>query len=108
MGLTPVFHATVYLCGMESMLTSTAQATLDAKETKHRQIVNHAVSFNAIKNLAFDLLLSDLDSDSILEKLTALFLTNPCLERKNRNPPRKNSSSRTLLNFHKRIKKHCF
>jgi hypothetical protein len=102
------FYATVYLTGLESLLTGTAQATLDAKETKHPQIVNHAVSFNAIKNLAFDLLLSDLDSNTLLEKLTALFLTNPCLERKNRNPPRKNSSSRTLLNFHKRIKKHCF
>jgi hypothetical protein len=102
------FHATVYLSGMESMLTDTAQATLDAKETKHRQKVNRAVSFNAIKNLAFDLLLSDLDSASVLEKLTTLFLTNPCLERKDRNPPRKNASSRTSLNFHKRIKKHCF
>ena len=102
------FHATVYLSGMESLLTGTAQATLDAKDTKHAQIVNHAVSFNAIKNLAFDLLLSDLDSNTLLEKLTALFLTNPCLERKNRNPPRKKSSSRSLLNFHKRIKKHCF
>ena len=102
------FYATVYLTGLESLLTGTAQATLDAKETKHTQIVNHAVSFNAIKNLAFDLLLSDLDLNIILEKLTVLFLTNPCLERKNRNPPRKNSSSRTLLNFHKRIKKHCF
>ncbi len=102
------FHATVYLSGMESMLTDTAQASLDAKETKHRQKVNRAVSFNAIKNLAFDLLLSDLDSAFVLERLTTLFLTNPCLERKDRNPPRKNASSRTLLNFHKRIKKHCF
>jgi hypothetical protein len=102
------FHATVYLSGLASLLTGTAQATLDAKKTKHPQQVNHAVPFNAIKNLAFDWLLSDLDSNAIVEKLTALFLTNPCLERKNRNPPRKNSSSRTLLNFHKRIKKHCF
>ena len=102
------FHATVYLSGMESLLTGTAQATLNAKDTKHAQIVNHAVSFNAIKNHAFDLLLSDLDSNTLLKKLTALFLTNPCLERKNRNPPRKKSSSRSLLNFHKRIKKHCF
>ncbi len=102
------FHAAVYLTGLESLLTSSAQATLDAKETKHPQIVNHAVSFNALKNLAFDLLLSDFDSNIVVQKLTALFLTNPCIVRKNRNPQRKNSSSRTLLNFHKRIKKHCF
>lgn len=102
------FHATVYLSGLESLLTDTAQATLDMKETQHPQTVNRAVSFNAVKNLALDLLLGDLDTDVVLEKLTALFLTNPCLVRSNRNPPRKKSSSRTLLNFHKRIKKHCF
>ena len=102
------FHATVYLSGLESLLTATAQATLDAKETQHPQTVNRAVSFNAIKNLAFDLLLGDHDTDTLLEKLTALFLTNPCLDRSNRNPPRKKASSRTLLNFHKRNKKHCF
>jgi hypothetical protein len=71
--------------------------------------VNRAVSFNAVKKLALDLLLvGRLETDALLEKLTALFLTNPCLERSHRNPPRKNTSSRALLNFHKRQKKHCF
>lgn len=103
------FYATAYLSGLESLLTDTAQAMLDAKATKYPQTVNRAVSFNAIKNLALDLLLAgNLDTDSLLEQLTALFLTNPCLERSHRNPPRKRSSARALLNFHKRQKKHCF
>ncbi len=103
------FHATVCLSGLESLLTDTAQAILDAKDTKYPQSVNRAVSFNAVKKLALDLLLvGRLETDALLEKLTALFLTNPCLERSHRNPPRKNTSSRTLLNFHKRQKKHCF
>jgi len=103
------FHATVYLSGLESLLTSTAQALLDAKDTKCPQTVNRAVSFNAIKNLALDLLLGGgLETDALLEQLTALFLSNPCLERGHRNPPRKNTSSRALLSFHKRQKKHCF
>ena len=103
------FHATVYLSGLESLLTDTAQAILDAKDTKYPQSVNRAVSFNAVKNLALDLLLvGGLETDALLEKLTALFLTNPCLERSHRKPPRKNTSSRALLNFHKRQKKHCF
>lgn len=102
------FYATVYLSGLESLLTDAAQAQLDAKGTKHRQKVNRAVSFNAIKNQALDLLFSDMAIDPLLEKLTALFLRNPCLERTDRNPPRKKSSSRVLLNFHKRHKKHCF
>jgi len=103
------FHATVYLSGLESLLTDTAQAMLDAKATQYPQTVNRAVSFNAVKNLALDLLLGGrCETDLLLEQLTALFLTNPCLKRGHRNPPRKNSSTRVLLNFHKRQKKHCF
>lgn len=102
------FHATVYLSGLESLLTDAAQAQLDAKKAKYPQTVNRAVSFNAIKNQALDLLFGDMETSPILEKLTALFLTTPCLERSDRNPPRKKSSARVLLNFHKRQKKHCF
>ncbi|BCG65167.1 MAG: transposase, IS4 family [Methyloprofundus sp.] len=102
------FHSSVYLTGLESILTDAAQKQLDAKETKYPQIVNRSVSFNAIKNHAFDLLLGDTETNFIEEKLTALFLTNPTIERKHRNPPRKKSSARRLLNFHKRQKKHCF
>ena len=74
------FHATVYLSGLETILTADAQAALDAKEVRHPQTVNRAVSFNAIKNAAFDLLAGDLATGPLLEKLTALFLTNPCLD----------------------------
>jgi hypothetical protein len=102
------FFATVYLSGLESLLTNTAQAQLDAKNTKYPQTVNRAVSFNAIKYQALDLLFSNEPTEPLLEKLTALFLSNPCLERQHRNPPRKKSSARVLLNFQKREKKHCF
>lgn len=103
------FHATVYLSGLESLLTDTAQAMLDAKATQYPQTVNRAVSFNAIKNLALDLLLTGgLETDLLLEKLTKLFLTNPCTGRNHRNPPRKKTSARALLSFHKRQKKHCY
>lgn len=102
------FHATVYLSGLESLLTDSAQAALDSKNTKYPQTVNRAVSFNAIKNQALDLLFSDGPIGPLLEKLTALFLTNPCLERNHRTPPRNKISARTSLDFHKRQKKHCF
>ena len=102
------FHSSVYLTGLESILTDAAQKQLDAKETKYPQTVNRSVSFNAIKNHAFDLILGESETETIEEKLTALFLTNPTIERKHRNPPRKKSSARQLLNFHKRQKKHCF
>jgi hypothetical protein len=102
------FHATVYLSGLESLLTETAQTQLDAKNTQYPQTVNRAVSFNAIKYQALDLLFSNEPLDPLLEKLTTLFLSNPCLDRQHRNPPRKKSSARTLLSFQKREKKHCF
>ena len=103
------FFSTLYLSGLETILTEPAQNELDQKETQHPQIVNRAVSFNAIKNQALDLLfLSDIEPDVLLNRLTALFLTNPCLERKGRSPPRKKASSRALLDFHKRRKKHCY
>ncbi len=103
------FFSTVYLSGLESILTESAQVQLSQKETVHPQIVNRAVSFNAIKDQALTLLfLSELKTEELLERLTAVFLMNPCLERKGRNPPRTKPSSRALLNFHKRQKKRCF
>lgn len=102
------FYATVFLSGLESLLTNTAQARLDAKNTRHRQTVNRAVSFNAIKNQAFELLLTQMTIEPLLEKLTALFVANPCLNRNQRQPTRKKSSARVLLNFQKQQKKYCF
>lgn len=102
------FFATLYLTGMESILTADAQATLDSRSTKNRQKVNRGVAFNTIKNRAFDLLNSRIDGPTLLEKMTVLFLQSPSAERKGRNPPRKKSSAHRLLNYHKRCKKHCF
>ncbi|MCK5189689.1 MAG: IS4 family transposase, partial [Methylococcales bacterium] len=79
------FFSTLYLSGLESLLTEPAQDQLSQKDTVHPQIVNRAVSFNAIKDQALALLfLSELESDVLLERLTALFMMNPCLERKGR------------------------
>jgi hypothetical protein len=102
------FYATIYLTGIESVLTDAAQAQLDGRNTRHPQTVNRAVSFNVIKNTALDLLYSTLDTDTLLAQLTMLFLKNPTSSRSERNPPRQKSSSRALLSFHKRMKKQCF
>lgn len=97
------FFATVYLSGLESLLTDEAQTRLDAKQTRHPQRVNRAVSFNA-----FDILFGDEDAETIRERLTALFLTNPASYREGRHPPRKNTSNRGLLDYHRRRRKHCY
>ncbi len=103
------FFSTLYLSGLESLLTEPAQSQLKQKDTVHPQIVNRAVSFNAIKDQALALLfLRNLETETLLDRLTELFLMNPCLERKGRNPPRSKSRSWTLLDFHKRQKNAVF
>lgn len=102
------FFSTVYLSGLESLLTDEAQTRLDAKPARHPQRVNRAVSFNAIKHNALDILFGDEDAATIRERLTALFLTNPTSYRAGRNPARKNTSARGLLDYHRRRRKHCY
>jgi len=115
-GKTPLsvqqdFHATLYLTGLESILTQKAQQTLSQKNrTQYRQQVNHAVAFNALKNKAFDLLFSDSDADLLLEQLTQLFLMSPTLVRPNR--PRESSDRKSklshALDYYKRRRKIVF
>lgn len=102
------FYATLYLTGLESILTADAQEQLEQRPTQHRQTVNRGVAFNIIKNQAFDLLNSRISINKLLRKMTALFLQSPNSDRKGRNPPRQQSSAHRLLNYHKRKKKHCF
>jgi len=103
------FYSTVFLTGFESILTEDSNVELTKRETKYPQQVNHAVSFNAIKNHAFELLYGEKDTDILLDKLEKLFLTNPTRYRLNKpSPPRKNSSSKSLLNYFKRLRKVCF
>lgn len=98
------FHAAVYLTGLEAILTADAQGQLSAKPIPQAQTVNRAASFNAIKHQALDLLFSDVDTATLCTRLTALFLTNPTTDRPHRNSPRKKTSARSLLDFHKRQK----
>lgn len=102
------FHATIYITGLESILTNDAEEQLSQRNTRHEYHVNKVVSFNVIKNEVIDLLDRESDVDVLLKKLTRLFLKNPSCLRKNRKVPRRKSSDRKLLNHHKRLKKICF
>jgi hypothetical protein len=103
------FYSTVFVSGLESVLTEDARELLSAKssDNKHSQIVNKAVSFNTIKNHVTDLFLTTDNFEVLFEKLTRLFMTNPVCVR-DRKVPRNKSSSRKIINYHKRIKKICF
>jgi hypothetical protein len=99
------FYSSVDLTGLESILTADTHSTLSEKPTVHRQQVNRAVSFNAIKNHAIEILLSKDDNNLVLKKLESLFLTNPTSQRENRKVTRKKRSARHLLNYAKRRRK---
>lgn len=104
------FFATIYISGLESLLTDQAQSILQSRSVhnKYPQQVNRAVSFNTIKNHVIELLFTEPDEDMLLDKLTLIFLAKPTAVRKNRSFSRSNSSPSKRLLFHKRFKKICF
>ena len=73
------FYSTVYISGLESILISDVDEEMANRDTKNELQVNHNVSFNAIKNQALKLLLSegDLSTDELIEQLENLFRTSP-------------------------------
>jgi len=104
------FFATVFITGLESILTDTAQARLAvlSTQTRHTYQVNRTVSFNAIKNHVLELFYTQTDDEVLFDKLTALFLTSPTCIRPDRVVPRQSRSHWHLLSYQRRKKKICF
>ena len=104
------FYSIIFISGLESLLIEDAQQELDENghDNKYPQKVNKAVSFNAIKNYIIDLFYKDESLEILSDKLTKLFMTNPCCVRKQREVPRNKSKPRKIINYQKRIKKICF
>lgn len=104
------FYSTIFISGLESLLTQEANIYLQDKSVPHKHIqqVNRAVSFNAIKNHVIELFLSETDETLILDKLTRLFLLKPSYIREGRVVSRLVSSSLKRLHFQRRRRKVCF
>lgn len=105
------FFAAVFLTGLESLLTDDAQARLQLRtsQTQHTYQVNHAVSFNALKNHVFELLFDDtLDLDTLCQQLTCLFLTDPTCIRPDRVVSRRHPNYYKRYVFHRHKRKVCF
>jgi hypothetical protein len=102
------FWSTIFISNAETILTEGAEEKLNPpEEARLEKKVNRAVSFNAIKNMAFELFYEE-NRAVALEKFTKLFMMNPVVQRKTRVVPRKKFSARRSLNFHKREKKEVF
>lgn len=102
------FYATIFLSGVESILTLDAEATLAKHKASQPKKVNKAVAFNIIKERAFEIFYSKQSSDKQLKQLTELFITSPTVVRKDRKTPRIENSSRQVLSYYKRTHKVVF
>jgi hypothetical protein len=104
------FYATIFISGLETIITGEANEELAEKNTKHPQKVNKAISFHVIKQKVLKLI--DEKPKDFEEQITKLFMQNPTLIRTERQkPPRKkNKSSRNAasLHFQKHVRKHVF
>ena len=77
-------------------------------ENKYKKHVNKAISFNAIKTMAFEIFYGNYSYDVVLQKLTKLFNTNPILERPNKTQHRTKIRPKSSLSYQRRIRKHVF
>ena len=104
------FWSTIFISNLETIMTEDIEANVKVEysEKQQKRAINKAVSFNAIKNLAFEILSTKKDKSEIMTKLTDLFLTNMTAVRKKRIVPRNKISDTRSLNFQKRFRKHVF
>jgi hypothetical protein len=102
------FRVAVLLTGVEGILIEDAEEELKKQHGGYPKKVNKAVSFNAIKDKAFELFMSTGPQDEVLTELTELFMQNPTVVRKDRRPPRVTRSSTMYWAFGNDNGRWCF
>jgi hypothetical protein len=102
------FYVAVLLTGIETIFTEDSETWLKRQKGGHAKQINKAVSFNTIKQHAFEIFMSDEPPDELLDKLTRLFVTNPVTRRPGRKSPRGRLSPSARLNFVRRRRKIVF
>jgi len=105
------FYAAIFISNLESVLIGPAQERLDEQNKKgrrNRAKVNHSVSFHAIKNDIIKLFYSDLATEELMERLTALMMMNPVSKREDRKVERKKMVHSQSLRYHRYKKKIVF
>lgn len=103
-------YSTVFVSNLESLLVAPANQQLQEQTSllKHRQQVNHAVSFHAIKSHLLALLASQEPIPQVVEKLQRLFLANPTTIRPERVVPRKKPSAWRSYYHQRQVRKAVF
>jgi hypothetical protein len=103
-------YSTVFVSNLESLLIAPANQQLerDSQGLKHRQQVNHAVSFHAIKTHLIALLAGSQSVAQVLEKLERLFLATPTTVRPKRIVPRTKASAWRSYYHQRQVRKAVF
>ena len=104
------FWSTIFITNVETIFTEATEQEVNKhlKEGVLPKKINKAVSFNAIKNMAFDVFYNQENSSDPAEKLTELFKTNMIVQRTDRTAPRDVISVRKAYNYQRRNKKHVY
>lgn len=103
------FFSTLFISGLETILSAETNAELGKKSTLRKQQVNKAISFHAIKDKII-LLMFDPPTD-FEEQVRRLFILNPTLKREDRqkNPERLSlKANAKSLHFQKFTRKAVF
>lgn len=104
------FWPTIFISNLETIMIEDVEKNMNANTIPERkkQKINKSVSFNAIKNMAFEIFFNEPDKNKIINKLTRLFIMNPVTVREDRQMLRKKISDTQSMNFQKRKRKHVF
>jgi hypothetical protein len=104
------FYSTLLLSNIESVLIEPAASALEreSQDLNCTNVVNHAVSYHAIKHRLIDLLYSDTPAIEVVTQLQKWFRGAPVSRRKNRKVPRPKPSLHRSYYFQKCVKKITF
>jgi hypothetical protein len=103
-------YSTIFVSNLESILIAPTNQQLkaDSATLKHRQQVNHVVSFHAIKSHIIALLGSREPLPQVVEKLQRLFAANPTTVRPERMVPRAKPSAWRSYHYQRQVRKIVF
>jgi len=102
--------ATLLVFNLESLLTRRAQQSLDegGARRKHRQQVNRAVAYHALKSQVVELLAGEDEPEVVLQKLHDLFIASPVCCRSARASPRGTQIAARSYLYQRTVKKTVF
>lgn len=105
------FYSTIFVSGLETIITCEANEELGSKATKHYQKVNKAIAFHTIKNKVVKMVFDPIPNAE--DEIQKLFLQNPTLVRPYRDKPQRvpstvDNKTRNSLYFQRYGRKHVF